>query len=150
MAQTLTRILVHAVFSTKNRHNLITPEIEGELHAYLGAICGNRESPALAIGGTENHVHLLISLSKNIALSKLMMTLKKDSSVWIKTKADAFAGFHWQDGYGAFSVSESQREAVTNYIHQQKKRHETQSFEDELIAIADRVGVSYDLRYLWK
>jgi len=149
MAQTLTRILVHAVFSTKNRRNLITPEVEGEMHAYLGGICRNRESPALAIGGTENHVHLLISLSKNIALSNLMMTLKKDSSAWIKTKGDGFSDFHWQEGYGAFSVSESQREAVTSYIHRQKQRHETQSFEGELVAIAQRYGVSYDLRYLW-
>ena len=97
MAQTLTRLLVHVVFSTKERRNLIPPEVAPELHAYLGGICRNRESPARAIGGTENHVHLLVSLSKNIALSDLMMTLKKDSSKWIKTKKDAYADFQLSD-----------------------------------------------------
>ncbi|MEE9294877.1 MAG: IS200/IS605 family transposase [Phycisphaerae bacterium] len=149
MAQTLTRLLVHVVFSTKERRNLIVPAIEPDLHAYLGGICRNRESPALAIGGTENHVHLLISLSKNIALSDLMMMLKRDSSKWIKTNGDVFRDFHWQDGYGAFSIGESQVGAVTGYIREQKERHKTLTFEDELIAFAQRYGVAYDPRYLW-
>jgi len=80
MAQTLTRILVHLVFSTKDRRNLITAAFEPELHAYMSGICRNLESPSLAIGGIENHVHLLVSLSKNIALSYFLMPLKKDSS----------------------------------------------------------------------
>ncbi len=149
MAQTLTRLLVHVVFSTKDRRNLIAPAIERELHAYLGGICRNRESPALAIGGTENHVHLLISLSKNIALSDLMMTLKKDSSKWVKTNGDAFPDFYWQDGYGAFSIGESQVGAVTDYIRGQKERHKTLTFEDEVVALAERYGVVFDPRYLW-
>ena len=88
MPQTLTRLLVHVVFSTKERRNLIHPAIETDLYAYFGGICRNKESPALAIGGTENHVHLLISLSKNIALSDFMMALKKDAS----KVCDAFQG----------------------------------------------------------
>ncbi len=149
MAQTLTRLLVHVVFSTKERRNLITPGVEAQLHAYLGGICRNRESPALAIGGTENHVHLLISLSKSIALSDLMMTLKRDSSKWIKTNGNAFADFHWQDGYGAFSIGESQVGAVTDYIRGQREKHKTMTFEDELVALAERYGVAFDTRYLW-
>jgi putative transposase len=149
MAQTLTRLLLHVVFSTKDRRNRITSTVEPELHAYLGGICRNRESPALAIGGTENHVPLLISLSKNIALSDLMMTLKKDSSKWIKTNGDMFADFHWQDGYGAFSIGESQVAAVTDYIRAQRERHKTMTFEDELVALAKRYGVAFDPRYLW-
>ena len=149
MAQTLTRILVHVVFSTKERRNLITPAVEPELHAYLGGVCGNRESPALAIGGTENHVHLLVSLSKNIACRDLLMVLKRDSSKWIKTQGAEFADFHWQDGYGAFSIGESQVGAVTDYIRGQKERHQTTTFEDEFVALAERYGVSFDLRYLW-
>ncbi len=145
----MTRLLVHVVFSTKDRRNLIAPAIEPELHAYLRGICRNRESPALAIGGTENHVHLLVSLSKNIALSDLMMTLKKDSSKWIKTNRDAFREFYWQDGYGAFSIGESQVGAVTDYIRGQKERHKTIPFEDELVALAERYGVVFDRRYLW-
>ena len=142
MAQTLTRILVHVVFSTKERRNLIIPAVEHELHAYLGGICRNRESPALAIGGTENHVHLLISLSKNIALSELMMLLKRDSSKWIKTNGNAFRDFHWQDGYGAFSIGESQVRAVTDYIREQRERHKTMTFGDEIVAFAQRYGVA--------
>ena len=149
MAQTLTRLLVHIVFSTKDRRNLIAPAVEPELHAYLGRSCRNRESPALTIGGTENHVHLLISLSKNVALSDLMMMLKKDSSKWIKTRGDAFRDFHWQEGYGAFSIGESQVGAVTDYLRGQKERHKTVSFEDELVALAERYGVAFDPRYLW-
>jgi len=149
MAQTLTRILIHVVFSTKERRNLIAPEIEPELHAYLGGVCTNHESPALAVGGTENHVHLLVSLSKNMACRELLMMLKRDSSKWIKTQGTTFADFHWQDGYGAFSLGESQVGAVTDYINGQKERHKTTTFEDELVALADRYGVSYDPRYLW-
>ncbi len=149
MAQTLTRLLVHVVFSTKERRNLIVPTVEPDLHAYMGGICRNRESPVLAIGGTDNHVHLLISLSKNIALSDLMMTLKKDSSKWINSNGDAFRAFHWQDGYGAFSIGESQVRAVTDYIHGQKERHKTLTFEDELVALAERYGVAFEPRYLW-
>ena len=149
MSQTLTRLLVHIVFSTKDRRNLIAPVVEPELHAYLGGICRNRESPALAIGGTENHVHLLIGLSKNIALADLMMALKKDSSKWIKTNGDSFRDFHWQDGYGALSIGESQARAVADYICGQKERHTTVTFEDELVALAELYGVAFDPRYLW-
>jgi len=149
MAQTLTRLLVHIIFSTKERRNLIAPAVEPELHAYLGGICKNQGSLALEIGGAENHVHLLVSLSKNIALSELMMTLKKDSSKWIKTKGDTFGDFHWQDGYGAFSIGESQVAAVMDYIRGQKERHKSMSFEDELVALAKRYGVAFDPRYLW-
>ncbi len=149
MAQTLTKTLMHVVFSTKERRNLIATAIEPDLHAYLGGICRKRKSPAPAIGGTENHVHLLISLSKNIALSDFMMTLKKNSSKWIKTKGDSFAGFHWQDGYGAFSIGESQVEAVTAYIRGQKQRHKSMTFEEEVVALAKRYGVAFDTRYLW-
>ena len=149
MAQTLTRILLHVVFSTKERRNLIAPAVEPDLHAYLGGICRNQQSPALAIGGIENHVHLLISLSKNIALCDFMETLKKDSSKWIKTQGRTFHDFHWQDGYAAFSIGESQVRAVTAYIHGQKERHKTMTFEEELVALARRYGVEFDPRFLW-
>ncbi len=98
MAQTLVSLIAHVVFSTKNREPLITPEIEPELFAYVGGILKNNESRLLDAGGTADHVHLLISQSKNIALSFLMKDVKKDSSSWIKTKGREFRHFHWQDG----------------------------------------------------
>lgn len=108
MAQTLTSLLVHLVFSTKHRDDMITPEIEPELNPFLGGIAANHQSPLLAAGGTANHVYLLVSLSKNIVLKDLLQNLKQDSSKWLKTKGREFAGFHWQDGYGAVLLGQSQ------------------------------------------
>src|SRR2546423_11860490 len=107
MAQTLVSLIVHVIFSTKNRETFITPEIEPELFAYLGGILKNHESRLLDGGGTADHVHMLVSQSKNVSLSSLMKDVKKDSSSWLKTKGNEFRNFHWQDGYGAFSIREA-------------------------------------------
>jgi REP element-mobilizing transposase RayT len=149
MAQTLVCLRVHVVFSTKDRLPMITPEVEPELYAYLGGTMRNLDSHCLAAGGTSNHVHLLISLSKNMALSRLMEEIKKSSSKWIKTKGTALQTFGWQDGYGAFTIGESQVEAVQHYIAGQKGRHKKQTFEQELVALLTRYRVPYDDRYLW-
>jgi putative transposase len=149
MAQTLTRLLVHVVFSTKERANTIAADIERELYPYIRAICRTNESPLLAVGGTANHLHLLISMSKNLALSRLIMDIKKDASKWIKTKGPQFAGFHWQDGYGAFTLGESQLDAARKYIAGQKAHHQAMTFEDEYLALLAKYGVSYDPRYVW-
>jgi REP element-mobilizing transposase RayT len=149
MAQTLTCLRVHVVFSTKNRLPLITPEVEPELYAYLGGTMKNLDSPCLAAGGTSNHVHLLISQSKTMALSRLMEEIKKSSSKWIKTKSPALRTFAWQDGYGAFTIGQSQVEALQRYIAGQKERHKKLTFEQELIAFLKKYRVPYDERYLW-
>ncbi len=149
MAQTLAKLIVHVVFSTKDRRALITPDIVADLYGYIGGICRGYNSPLLAINGTADHVHLLISLSKNIALAELMLAIKRDSSRWIKGKGREFADFHWQERYGAFSVSESQVATVRSYIARQPERHAKQSFEEELMAIARRHGVDFDPRYLF-
>jgi len=104
MAQTLVSLLTHIIFSTKNREPFISFEIEPELFAYIGGILKNNKCRLLAAGGTADQVHLLISQSKNIAL-------KKDSSSWIKTKGNQFRNFHWEDGYGAFSVGQKKSPA---------------------------------------
>ncbi len=149
MAQTLTCLKVHVVFSTKDRRPIITPEIEPELYAYLGGTMRNLDSRCLAAGGARDHVHLLISLSKNIALSRLMEEIKKSSSKWIKAKGEGLQSFAWQDGYGAFSIGESQVEALRRYIAAQKERHQKQTFQQELVAFLKRYHVEYDERYLW-
>jgi REP element-mobilizing transposase RayT len=150
MAQTLVCLRVHVVFSTKDRRPMITPEVEPELHAYLGGTIKNLDSRCLAAGGTSNHVHLLISLSKNMALSHLMEEIKRSSSKWVKTKGAALRNFGWQDGYGAFTIGQSQVGALQRYIAAQKDRHKKQTFEEELIALLNRYGVEYDERYLWR
>ncbi len=114
-----------------------------------GGTAKNLESRCLAAGGTENHVHLLVSQSKKIALCHLMEELKKSSSKWIKTKGNAFRSFSWQDGYGAFTVGESQVEALKIYITGQKERHKRQTFEQELLLLLKKYRVPFDERYLW-
>ena len=149
MAQTLTRLLVHASFSTRNRTNLIKPDIEAELFAYMGGICRNAGSSLLAAGGTANHVHLLISLAKTLSIADLIMNVKKDLSKWIKTKGSYIADFQWQEGYGAFTIGESQVGDLKSYIARQKEHHHSVSFEAEYLAFVKKYNVSYDERYLW-
>ncbi|OFV99637.1 MAG: transposase, partial [Acidobacteria bacterium RIFCSPLOWO2_02_FULL_61_28] len=108
MAQTLVNILVHMIFSTKERRHLIKTEIQPTLYAYMAGTLKNLDSPCLAIGGTSNHVHLLTALSKKAALSDVIGELKKSSSKWMKTKGPAYTRFAWQEGYGAFSIGQSQ------------------------------------------
>ena len=123
MAQTHVSLIVHIVFSTKNRVNLITPEIEPELFAYIGGIIRNYESVLIAANGTANHIHLLISLGKRILLPDLIGHIKRNSTKWLKTKDGMLTKFSWQDGYSAFSVGHSQVETVKAYIANQKEHH---------------------------
>ena len=149
MPQSLSCILVHIVFSTKHRQPFIKPEIETELFKYMAGIFREYNSPALAINGTENHVHNLASLAKTMTVSKLIEEVKRSSSKWIKTQDDAYKNFYWQTGYGAFSISPSQVEVSKNYIANQKEHHRNQTFQDEFRALLRRYGVQYDERYVW-
>lgn len=130
MAQTLVKIYIHVVFSTKGRNDQILAEIEKELFAYIGGVLGKHQSVLIAANGTTNHIHLLISLSKNVSVSDLLRELKKASSYWIKTKDAKFKEFQWQAGFGAFSIGQSQVGAVKKYIADQKEHHKTEQFED--------------------
>jgi len=149
VAQTLVSILVHVIFSTKERRHLIKAEVQAALYAYMAGTMKNLDSPCLAIGGTTNHVHLLTALSKKTALSEVIGELKKSSSKWIKTKGPAYAHFAWQEGYGAFSIGLSQVEVLKRYIARQEEHHKTRSFEEELIATLKKYDVAYDERYIW-
>ena len=149
MPQSLSNVLIHIVFSTKNRDRLIAPEIEQELYSYLATICKSHDCPALKIGGAEDHVHLLSRLSRTITISKLIEQVKKGSSKWIKTKGTKFAKFFWQNGYGAFSIGASQIPALRQYIENQKTHHQRQSFMDEYRALLKKYQIEYDERYVW-
>ncbi|MBM3334207.1 IS200/IS605 family transposase [Candidatus Sumerlaeota bacterium] len=149
MPQSLSVVLLHLVFSAKNRDPLIHPEIEADLHAFLGAIARDCGCVALAIGGTEDHVHLLCSLSRNICIADFVEELKTRSSKWIKTKGRAYSEFHWQSGYGVFSMGKSQEDALKRYIATQKEHHRRVSFQEEFRAILGKYGVEFDERYVW-
>jgi REP element-mobilizing transposase RayT len=149
MPQSLSLILVHLVFSTKKREPLILPEIEGELQAFMGGIARDCGCPALVIGGTADHRHLLCSLSRTMTVAALIEELKTRSSKWIKTKGREYTGFSWQAGYGAFSIGKSQVPIVQRYIAGQKEHHRRVSFQDEFRAFLKKYGVEYDERYVW-
>jgi REP element-mobilizing transposase RayT len=147
MSQTLVKLYVHIVFSTKNREDLILPQIEKELFSYIGGTVRSHKSVLLAANGTTNHIHLLVSLSKNVRLSDLLRELKKTSSSWIKSKDKQFKTFKWQAGYGAFSIGKSQVEDVKAYIAKQKEHHKNEKFEDEYRKFLHRYEIEYDERY---
>lgn len=150
MSQSLVKNYMHLVFSTKDRIRLINPPFEQELHRYLAGICKGLNCHPLKVGGYSDHVHIFCTLSKNIPLVKLMEELKSHSSKWMKTRASALANFFWQTGYGAFSVSASQADALTEYINNQYQHHQTFSFQDEFKAFLRKYKVDFDERFIWK
>lgn len=149
MAQTHVSLLEHVVFSTKSRANLIAPDIELELFAYIGGIVRNFNSVLLAANGTANHIHLLISLAKLTLLPDLVGHIKRNSTKWIKTKGGMLTKFGWQDGYSAFSVGHSQVDTVKAYIADQKDHHLERLFEDEMRGFYRKYGIEFDERYVW-
>jgi putative transposase len=147
MSHTYVSALVHCVFSTKNRRDLIRPEVQADLWAYIGGIARKNGMKALTVGGTANHVHILLSLSSQMSLAKSMQLVKGASSRWMnESHSDCFA---WQEGYGAFTVGISQQSQAIAYIRSQREHHRKHSFEDEFVAFLTRHGVVYDPQYVW-
>lgn len=146
MPQSLVKILIHIVFSTKNRADLIPPEIESELYAYIHGIVKNNGSKLIIGNGTANHSHLLISMGKMMNISELVGDIKRDSSLWMKQHNRSF---YWQEGYGAFSIGESQIERVVKYIAEQKEHHAKSDFKDEFRTLCHKYRVDIDERYVW-
>jgi putative transposase len=149
MAQSLVKNLIHLVYSTKGHRPWIAEAHRDALFAYQAGIFGQWDSPALAIGGVEDHIHALFALSKNHPLTRIVEEVKKGSSKWMKSAGPGIRDFQWQAGYGAFSVSQSNLDAVTQYIEGQEEHHRTMTFQDELRALLRRHGIAFDERYLW-
>jgi REP element-mobilizing transposase RayT len=144
MPHTLSRNLVHCVFSTKARWALIRePEA---LWKRLGVIARSKNIALVTAGGTTNHVHLLLALSPTMTLAKTLQDLKAHSSRWMKEDVPVFA---WQEGYGAFGVSGSQRETVMNYIATQAEHHKKWTYEQEFLTLIRKAGLEYDPRYMF-
>lgn len=149
MSSTLTNLLCHVVFSTKHRRPLITDNLRNDLYNYMGGIIKNEGGILLEIGGISDHVHLLLKLKPVHSVSDIMRKVKGGSSKWINEQHKTNERFSWQDGYGAFSVSESQVNHVVQYIKTQAQHHQKLSFQDEFVLLLKRHGVTYEEKYLW-
>ncbi|MCP4407437.1 MAG: IS200/IS605 family transposase [Gammaproteobacteria bacterium] len=150
MPQSLTRIWLHIIFSTKNREPLLTDkEVRKQVHAYLAGICKQMSSSALIIGGIADHVHILCNQSKNVALKDLIQKVKQGSSKWVKRQWPSLNYFYWQQGYGAFSVCPPHVDKVRDYIANQEEHHRKVGFQDEFRSFLERYQVPYDERYVW-
>lgn len=146
MGSTFFSLHYHVVFSTKERRPLLRSEWRDRLHAYLGGIVRNQGGVAEAIGGVEDHIHLLVSLRTTHCLADLVRDLKKDSSTWTADNFDP--EFGWQEGYAVFSVSATHIEPVRAYIAGQEEHHRKANFLDELRNLLEKNGVAYDPKYL--
>jgi REP element-mobilizing transposase RayT len=149
VAQSLARVLVHLVFSTKNRVPVLHPDIRQEQFPYLAVTLTNNDCPSLRVGGVADHVHLFFGLSRTKSISETVELVKVPSSRWIKTKGIEFADFHWQAGYGIFSVSQSNADEVCRYIDDQERHHQRMTYQEELREFFKRYRVEYDERYVW-
>jgi REP element-mobilizing transposase RayT len=147
VAQTLGNVVVHLIFSTKERKPLIAPEIRSSLFAYLGGIIRELRGTALIVNGTSDHVHMLIRIRPAHSIAEVARIVKANSSGWIRK--GGHTEFAWQSGYGVFSVSESSIPAATKYIAHQEEHHTKHSFQEEFVAFLKKNNVAYDERYIW-
>jgi putative transposase len=147
MPQSLSNVLLHVVFSTKHRQPFLkSPEIRKELFAYMAKVLDEIECPALLVNGVEDHVHILNLLSRNLAMKKMVEQIKTSTSKWIKGKGLTYRSFYWQAGYGVFSVSESRKNQVLNYIRNQEQHHKRQTYQDEFRQLCEKHGLAIDER----
>jgi REP element-mobilizing transposase RayT len=151
MPQSLAKVAVHLVYSTKHRAAYLNePELRAELYAYKATILKNNvDSPAILIGGMPDHVHILCLLSRKYAIKDVVEEVKTESTKWLKRRSPSLADFHWQSGYGIFSVSESNIEQVKLYIANQGEHHRQMSFQDEFRLLCQRHGIHLDELYAW-
>jgi putative transposase len=149
MPQSLHILSAHIVFSTKDRQPWLTPIIRERVWGYQSRILQNLECNTITIGGVADHVHILCNLAKKFPTVKVLEILKKDSSKFVKELDPNLRDFHWQDGYGLFSISPSHFEVVKKYILNQEEHHKKETFQEELLRILKKYNAPYDERYLW-
>lgn len=149
MGHTATNVLVHFIFSTRNRAPSINSEIESDLHGYLGGIIREIGGEALCVNGIPNHVHILARMPARHSTADVARLIKTNSSRWVHERWPQFKNFSWQTGYGAFSVSESGQAAVREYILHQKEHHCKRSYQEEFRLFLKKNGITVDEQYLW-
>jgi putative transposase len=142
--------LMHSTFSTKERYPFIDSELELRLWPYIGGIARENRMKALAIGGTLDHLHALLSLPSTMSFAKAVQLIKGGSSKWVHDTFSRYKKFEWQEGYGAFSVSASQVQRTIAYIQTQKEHHRKRTFQEEFLGLLDKHGIEYDSRYVFR
>ncbi len=148
MAHTYVSNLVHCVFGTKARRKQITPELQERLWPFIAGIARQNHFKAITIGGTHDHVHILLSIPATMSVAKAAQLLKGGSSKWVHETFPKWRDFAWQEGYGAFSISQSHLRATIDYIERQQEHHRTKTFEQEFLAFLKKHGIQYDRRYV--
>lgn len=141
---------LHCIFSTKERHPYLKPELRDRLWPFLGGIARQNKMKAIEIGGVEDHIHILLSLPSTMAISKAMQLLKGGSSKWVHETFPEQRLFAWQEEYGAFSVSVSQLDKTIEYIKGQETHHRKMTFQEEFLALLKKHRIEFDEPYLWK
>jgi putative transposase len=149
MAQSLSLVLIHIIFSTKDRFPCLDPVTRSHLHAYLATVARNAKCTGYRVGGTGDHVHLAVRLSRTTTIAGLVEELKTSSSKWLKMQRPELGRFSWQRGYGAFSVGPDDLEALVAYVDNQEDHHKVRTFQEEYLAFLKKHGVEYDERYVW-
>lgn len=149
MANSYISCYVHYIFSTKQRQRVIAPEIQPRLWAYFGGIARENKMKAIAVGGTDDHIHVLLSLPATVPLAKAAQLIKGGSSFWVHETFSTHRDFAWQEGYGAFTVSVSQLDKTIRYISDQEEHHRKKTFQEEYLEFLKKHGVEHDERYLW-
>ena len=148
MPQSLSQVMIHLVFSTKNREPFINQTIQDRLHGYILGILGQMKCPSIQTGGVADHVHILFVLGRTTTQAEVVEEVKKSSSKWMKADGGV-PNFSWQNGYGVFSVSESHREKVIDYIKNQEEHHRTITFQEEYRKLLEKYRIPFDEKYVW-
>lgn len=149
MAQSLSRIYIHIIFSTYGRVNCLSPSVMPQLWKYLAGVCQAVNCLPVKIGGTGDHVHILCELSRDITIQNLVRDLKSSSSKWLSSAVPDVQYFNWQKGYGAFSINPSEKSVVVNYIENQYEHHRSRSFQEEFMIFLKKYEADYNEKYLW-
>jgi putative transposase len=149
MADTYIGLYIHYVFSTKNREPIIAEHVKERIWAFMGGIARENRMKALCIGGVMDHVHLLISMPATVSIAKTMQLIKGGTTAWVHDTFPGLQHFAWQEGYAAFSVSESSLGETIAYINNQEEHHRRKTFQEEYLELLKTNGVEYDEKYLW-
>jgi len=149
MPQSLSKVILHMIFSTRNREPWLDPNVRPRMHAYLATICRDLCAEVVRVGGVADHVHIITTLPRTVSQADLIEKIKKTSSKWIKALDPRYRHFFWQRGYGAFSVSPSQLDAVVQYVETQPEHHRIRTFQEEYRELLRRHDLDFDERYVW-